>query len=73
MGYLDWVDIDHARVSNYITSCSSLDVANWSYSLGLQIMLDVHTSTVAWIFLTLVTGLGSGSYTVRPTDESASS
>ena len=69
MGYLDRVDIDYARVSIYITSFASLVVANRICSLGLQIMLDVHTSTVAWVFLTLVTGLGSGSSTLKPTHE----
>ncbi|KAK4502278.1 hypothetical protein PRZ48_005703 [Zasmidium cellare] len=27
---------------------------------GLQILLDVHTSTVAWVFITLWTGIGNG-------------
>jgi hypothetical protein len=27
---------------------------------GLQYLLDVHTSTVAWVFITLVSGIGTG-------------
>ncbi len=37
--------------------------AGWSLSTlgyGLQQLLDVHTSTAAWVLITLVTGVGTG-------------
>ena len=27
---------------------------------GIEYLLDVHTSTVAWVFITLVAGIGTG-------------
>lgn len=37
--------------------------AGWTLATlgyGLQYMLDVHTSTVEWVFITLVAGIGTG-------------
>jgi MFS family permease len=37
--------------------------AGWflaTLGFGIQYLLDVHTSTVAWIFITLVAGVGTG-------------
>ena len=37
---------------------SGLTLATLGY--GLQYMLDVHTNTVAWVFISLVAGIGTG-------------